>query len=108
MKSTRKTITTLLSVYLLILMVMPCSDAHAQFGKVNQTQVSQLDNDHHHDVELCTPFCVCAGCTAAIVLQPSIEFETFQFDFQFKEAVSSYKFIASSFFGSIWQPPQLV
>lgn len=97
----------MLSAYLLILMVMPCSDAHAQIVSVKQTQVSQLDNDHH-DVELCTPFCVCSSCTAAIVLQPTVEFEAFQFDPYFKEVSNSYTFIASSFFGSIWQPPQLV
>lgn len=107
MKFTRKIITGLLSAYLLMLMVMPCSDAHAQIVTTSHAQISQLDNDHH-DVELCTPFCVCSVCAAAIVLQPTVEFEAIQFDPYFKEASNFYSFIASSFFGSIWQPPQLV
>lgn len=108
MKNTRQIVTAILSVYLLILMVMPCSDAHTQIKGAAETSVSQAESDHHHDVELCTPFCVCGSCVTAIVLQPSIEIDVPYFESYYKEAASFYQSVKSTFHGSIWQPPQLV
>ena len=107
MKYTRQIVTIILSVYLLVLMVMPCTDAHSKIGTIEQTQVSQSDDDHH-DLEICSPFCVCSSCMAAVILQPVITFEILHFEPQYKDIPSSYKSIVSSFHGSIWQPPQLV
>lgn len=108
MKKARQIITIILSAYLLILMVMPCSDAHAQLKETSNTYLSQNDNDHHNDIELCTPFCVCSSCTAAVVLQPLITFEVLHFEPHYRNIPSFYDSIVSSFYGSIWQPPQLV
>ncbi|MDV6170355.1 DUF6660 family protein [Flavobacterium sp. DG1-102-2] len=107
MKKTRQILTAILSVYLLILMVMPCSDAHTQMQRRTETYLSHNDSDQHHDVELCTPFCVCGSCVTAIVLQSTLEFETLHFEPQFQEAQSFYQSVKSTFHGTIWQPPQL-
>jgi len=107
MKNARHIITALLSVYLLVLMVMPCSDAHTQMGGNTTTHFSKADSHHDH-TDLCTPFCVCSGCIAAIVLQPALEFSLLNFDVSAKEPVNFYESVASSFYGSIWQPPQIV
>jgi hypothetical protein len=108
MKHARQILTILLSAYLLVLMVMPCSDAHSAAAGGTEALLTQSAKGHHHDAELCTPFCVCASCTAAVVLQPSLEFEVLQFEPHYTYAANFYKSIASSFYGSIWQPPQLV
>jgi len=107
MKKARQIITTILSVYLLILVIMPCTDAHSQMNVKEQTQILQHDDDHH-DIEICSPFCVCSSCTAAVVLQPVITFEVFHFEQHYRNIPSLYESVVSSFYGSIWQPPQLV
>jgi len=107
MKYTRQIVTTILSVYLLVLMVMPCSDAHSKMGAIAQTQVSQSGDDHH-DIEICSPFCVCSSCTAAVIVQPVITFEVLHFEPHYRNVPSLYESVVSSFYGSIWQPPQLV
>ena len=107
MKKTRQIITALLSAYLLVLMVMPCSDAHAKMGDDVTVHFSKSESHHDH-TDLCTPFCVCSGCIAAIVLQPTLEFNPLNLDLPVKEPINFYESVASSFYGSIWQPPQLV
>jgi len=107
MQYTRQIVTTILSVYLLVLTVMPCTDAHAKMGATQQTQVSQAD-DEHHDLDICSPFCVCSSCTAAVILQPSITFDVLHFESEGKNVPSFYQSVNSSFYASIWQPPQLV
>jgi len=107
MKQARQIITTILSVYLLILIVMPCTDAHSKMNAKEQTQISQHEDDHH-DIEICSPFCVCSSCTAAVVLQPVITFEVLHFEPHYRNISSLYESVVSSFYGSIWQPPQLV
>ena len=88
-------------------MVMPCTDAHSKTTATVKTEVSR-SGDNHQDLDICSPFCVCAGCTAAVVLQPVTTFEVFYFEPQYKNIPSFYKSAVSSFYGSIWQPPQLV
>lgn len=108
MKQARHFFTTFLSAYLLILMVLPCNDAHAQSGTILETQFAQLQNDQHHE-DFCTPFCICSCCTTPIILaQAAIIFEVSYFENYQSQTTSFYKSITSAFFGSIWQPPQLV
>lgn len=106
MKQARRIITSLLSVYLLVLMVLPCNDAHAQTETVSHTQLSQIHNDEHHE-DFCTPFCICACCTTPIIVQSATVFEVPYFDISYTKTQSFYKSITSNFYGSIWQPPQL-
>ncbi|MEZ0005863.1 hypothetical protein ABH942_001220 [Flavobacterium sp. 28YEA47A] len=107
MKSTRHFLTSFLSVYLLVLMILPCNDVHAQLQTTSSTQISQFQNEQHHE-DFCSPFCICACCTTPIVMQSAIVFEVPHFDNSYTKTPSFYKPVISSFFGSIWQPPQLV
>ncbi|TPD65707.1 DUF6660 family protein [Flavobacterium microcysteis] len=108
MKSTRHFLTSFLSVYLLVLMILPCNDVHAQPQTVSHTQISQLENEQHHE-DFCTPFCICACCTTPIIIHSAIVFDMApHFDNSYTKTPSFYKPVTSSFFGSIWQPPQLV
>jgi len=108
MKQARHFLTAFLSAYLLILMVLPCNDAHAQTKDVSQTQFSQVQADQHHE-DFCTPFCICSCCTTPIIVtQPAVIFEVSYYENFQTRTISFYKSIISNFYGSIWQPPQLV
>lgn len=108
MKYTRQIVTSILSVYLLLLSVVPCNDVHSKVRAIARTEVSEHGEDHHN-VEICTPFCVCSNCVAAVMLQPIAGFEIPCFEQQhYRPLPSFYESIVSSFYGSIWQPPQLV
>lgn len=108
MNSKRHILTILFSVYLLSLMVLPCSEAHALEAGRHRTE-SHSSDGHNHDAELCTPFCVCGCCVTAIALQASIDFEVIQPEVTYSQTISNfYQSVESTFHGSIWQPPQLV
>ncbi|WP_370519235.1 DUF6660 family protein, partial [Flavobacterium sp. Sd200] len=70
MQNIRQIFTVFLSAYLLILMVLPCTDAHNTFNKNQSVEITQDTAGHHDDIEVCTPFCICGSCIAAVVIQP--------------------------------------
>lgn len=108
MKSIRQILTIILSVYLLALMAMPCRDDHSHKTTVTQNQLAQAE-DHDHEADGCTPFCVCNCCTTPIVVQQLFTFIPVTFNAPYnREVISFYQPVASSYFGSIWQPPQIV
>ena len=108
MKITRQLITLLLSVYLLALMALPCNDDHSHTLISTEDQFAQTGN-HYNDTDACSPFCVCACCTTPIMVQQIISFESAPFIALYNRNVNSfYTPVTSSYFGSIWQPPQLV
>ena len=104
----RHILTIFFSVYLLGLMVLPCSESHAvEAGR--QSTESHSQDKHSHDTELCTPFCVCGSCVTAIVLTADADYQIFQPDIVIDKEISNfYQSVKSSFQGSSWQPPQRV
>lgn len=100
-------LTVLFSVYLLGLMVLPCSESHVQEASFNRS-ASQEEGDHDHSMELCTPFCVCGSCVAAIMLHSPVDYDFLDFDSINSGISNLYQSVNSQFYGSIWQPPQLV
>ncbi|WP_157956053.1 DUF6660 family protein [Flavobacterium kingsejongi] len=105
MKKLRYITTLVLSAWLLLLTVLPCSDAHAQGIAVSQTAVVQAGDSHQ---DFCSPFCVCSCCASPIIMQAFVLFELPQFTTSYELVASFYESIISDFHGSIWQPPQLV
>ena len=105
-----KWITIILSIYLLALSNFPCADLEVNSAAHKTAQFSS-DANHSHDKQndLCSPFCTCNCCGAQVL--------TYQFadSFHFQAVYSiitiqlpTYKSVyTSSFFGSIWQPPQI-
>jgi hypothetical protein len=102
----------ILSVYLILLSCLPCADTNVKSLAHTTMELSQSEAQHTHDTanDLCPPFCVCNCC--------GVQFLSYQaailFDFPvptslIKIASPTYKSIlTSNFFGSIWQPPQIV
>lgn len=101
----------LLSIYLASLSCMPCADI-----EVNSTAHSKEVASHKkepsqdHEKDSCSPFCICNCCGAQILnYSPVINFEfpAVVAVIETKESIYKPSFI-SNFYGSIWQPPQIV
>lgn len=103
-----KAFSTLLSIYILFLVSVPCVDDIRGCEQLN-TKTELMHTAHHHDTQhdSCSPFCVCSCCNVTIVLthnvfeaQPlsTVEFKVIPF---YQESISCY-------FNHIWQPPKLV
>ncbi|WP_308219365.1 DUF6660 family protein [Flavobacterium sp. NRK1] len=108
MQNLKQIATYFLSVYLLVLMVFPCSDAHTKNVVLKHSQIEQSHAGHHDDIEICTPFCVCGSCVAAVIVHSPFDITFFiPVPTSFQEPVF-YQSLQSLFKGSIWQPPQLV
>ena len=90
-------------------MVFPCSDAHARHNAPAKTQIEHQTEAHNHDnVEVCTPFCVCGGCVAAVVVHPPLDVILHIPAGPTLQEPVFYQSLQSFFKGSIWQPPQLL
>ena len=95
-----------------MLTAYPCADKHKDVSTNScHTQTSsQHNHSHETDNDLCSPFCVCNCCGQQTLT--FLEIQSFQFLIHFQEIKSSISFYKSTsfsnFYGSIWQPPQLV
>ena len=103
---------TILSILFLILSCIPCADMKVNNYEHTQSEFASNQETHSHNKEkdLCSPFCICSCCGSQIVSY----FELNNIDFpipseDIKTQLPSYKSVfTSNFFGSIWQPPQIV
>ncbi|WP_223705654.1 DUF6660 family protein [Flavobacterium potami] len=106
-----KWIAIFLSVYLMALSNMPCADMEVNSAMHKTAQFASEDN-HSHDKEndLCSPFCACNCCGIQVLsYQTPITFEFSKADPLILSPLPSYNSVfVSNFYGSIWQPPQLV
>lgn len=98
----------LLSIYLLVLSMAPCSDA-VECTEANLTIVSSsIGHDNHsHEAEMCTPFCICA-CCGSIVPMTQQRASLSPLDFNSLEITGTYNSILPlEVYHSIWQPPKI-
>ena len=107
-----KLLNIILSIYLTVLSCLPCSDLEISHSaiSVDEHKIDKDQNSHDEDDDLCSPFCVCNCCgTQALSFFSEITFEFNKNTLVIKSPLPTYKSILSSnFFGSIWQPPQIV
>lgn len=104
-----KVISIALSVYIAILACFPCSDGDVCVDDVKIGAVSINTADHAHDeseVDLCSPFCICTCCHAA-VQQPQYLSFTFEAPKHNVVSTSIKPHAVPSVVHSIWQPPRL-
>ena len=103
----------ILSVYLIVLSSLPCADMEVSSAAHKAVEIASNHDEksHNHDKEndLCSPFCSCNCCGSQIVSY--FNTTTLNFNVVSKNITTqlpSYisKF-TSSFYGSIWQPPQI-
>lgn len=78
----------------------------------SEIEFSSNHENHSHDTanDLCSPFCTCNCCSVQILTHfPTITITFPVVSEIIKVQLPTYKSIAySNFYGSIWQPPQIV
>jgi len=100
-----KFIAVILSMYIMVLIAMPCNDVHA--ADANSASIELLVQYHNHtkDVDLCTPFCFCHCCQTlsfpSFYNGISSDVEMLALNITFKEPRFSNPL------SSIWQPPKI-
>lgn len=65
-----KILALILSVYVIALTAMPCSDDGVVDNKSLNIEVVQQSQTHSEDIDLCSPFCFCNCCQT--LAQPSL------------------------------------
>ncbi|WP_348651435.1 DUF6660 family protein [Flavobacterium sp. IMCC34518] len=100
---------SILSVLFILLSCLPCADIEGNNSM--HTVVEKSSSNHNQDNDSCSPFCFCNCCNSQIfAIDTTIKNLDFVIFKKFEEnKIPEYKSIlASNFFGSIWQPPQIV
>lgn len=103
-----KWISTILLLYILALLLVPCSDVYNNCTDTNSkfqeaSHSHSQDNDDH-----CTPFCQCSCCSVSVI---KIQFKLPDFNlpqhfYTAKKTVIKDCQIISGYFGNIWEPPK--
>lgn len=98
----------IIAIYLLGLSFIPCGDKE-ECNSVTEQAVSAPSNhqEHKHDAEACTPFCICSCCAASAFYstfpKAQVNKEGFQSD---KYPIYTVAFTSEAH-NIIWQPPKL-
>ncbi|PTS96606.1 hypothetical protein DBR27_16090 [Flavobacterium sp. HMWF030] len=91
---------------------MPCADMEIVTSLQPRAEFSSNHDEHSDNKErdFCSPFCICSCCGLQMTSFPELVPIDFPIPFQgIKIQLPTYKSIfSSSFYGSIWQPPQIV
>jgi hypothetical protein len=102
----------ILSFYLIVISCLPCADMEVYSTAHSSQETALEEKSHSHDKEndLCPPFCACNCCGAqTLAFLPEIVFDLPLASTVINNEELYYKSICTSkFFGSIWQPPQIV
>nr|WP_315211938.1 DUF6660 family protein [uncultured Flavobacterium sp.] len=97
----------ILSIIFLLLSCLPCADMEhdTSYDKVTISN----ESNHTHDNDSCSPLCICNCCGCqSFVYNTIYNYNFFAVKTIIDKKVPEYKSIlASNFFGSIWQPPQI-
>ena len=91
---------------------MPCADMEVNSSVHSAIEFASNHDNHSHDKQndLCSPFCACNCCGVQILSH----FPIINFDFPLVSTVIETKqpfyksILSSNFYGSIWQPPQII
>lgn len=101
---------TIFAIYLLFLSALPCAD-RIECNDVAKTEITTTENhqDHKHETENCSPFCICACCGISVTqFNPTVFTSKKVIYFPLQKNYSYYKLNYSSIdFCNIWQPPKL-
>ena len=105
-----KIINLLLSIYLVALSCLPCADSEVVSSAASsEVATHQEEHSHDKDTDLCSPFCVCNCCGVHVLsYAPQLLFEPAPLAVLLSQKEVFYiSPTFSSFYGTIWQPPQL-
>jgi len=98
-------IATILSIYILVLTNMPCSDMHHLDNNSISYKIEKQDNNHSNEIDLCSPFCFCSCCqTVSITSFFSFsQLNLFSINILSFYIEQNYSFLAIKF----WRPPKI-
>lgn len=98
----------ILSILVLLLSCMPCADKEQVF-LYNDVTV-KTSPKQHLDNDACSPLCICNCCGCqGFSSNNTYNYTFFSVKTIIDKKIPEYKSIlTSNFFGSIWQPPQIV
>lgn len=107
-----KIVNYIFSIYLIVLSCLPCADMDVNSSFHSSKEISSNSEDHSHDKEgdACSPFCICNCCGSQNFSHNIIyNYNFIAVKTQIDRKLPEYKSILScNYFGSIWQPPQIV
>jgi len=95
----------LLSIYILALNFSSCEDNDACNDEV-KTQISQLSNDGHSALDLCSPFCQCHCCQIHVTNFIKVDCEIASSDIS-TEVFFHFNGLEKDFKNFILQPPRV-
>lgn len=108
-----KLLTYLMSIYIIILSVIPCNDriAVSNVYDMAQTEVTTHTKHNTSHSDFCSPLCSCSCCQITIasmkftrlVKTPKIIEANISKKIQFKENT-----IKNQLYADIWQPPKII
>jgi hypothetical protein len=98
----------LLSLYLLGMSCIPCSDT-TECNVSPQVEVLASNNhqEHNHTQEACTPFCTCSCCAALFFYNPLNKVEAAKIFFQSEKYPLQNEVFDIEVSNFIWQPPKI-
>lgn len=96
----------ILSLYILVLTAIPCIDKPDDHSLQKSVISSNTAENHHHEIDHCSPFCTCNCCSSSKIQQQIvIEFNFTEFLLaRFSEKSPSSVSVPPD---SVWQPPRL-
>lgn len=95
----------ILTLWVLLLSCIPCSDQATTKGAVIQYTAAAA-NQHTH-IDTCSPFCICACCATSPVLSEQITWSRCAPELSVTHTAFCFSFV-EEFPIDVWQPPQLV
>ena len=96
-----KVFSAILSIYILGLLLAPCSDVYAESNP--ETVILSADT-HSHGADACTPFCFCECCQTLI--QPAVVYHFTAFTTLIESITPLIITSESLFIHSFWRPPK--
>jgi hypothetical protein len=102
-----KVIYFIFSIYILSITVYPCGDDRDIALDQNSSAVSTAGHDHDAEQDFCSPFCICACCTAhiQIINVVAIAADNLVHNTELNTPYVERPVIDNG--DSIWQPPKL-
>ncbi|WP_312394097.1 DUF6660 family protein [Chryseobacterium sp.] len=102
----------LLTIYFLVLSLMPCGDVHAQSPTVDEVLrvTFQTDNHSKDKTDVCSPLCSCNCCqitVASFKVEPIISFPEQVHSYYSKKILFQKNDFAYLVYDQIWQPPKI-
>ena len=99
-----KFISRILAIYILALAIMPCNDIHAIVQtNSNELVITQVNAEHNHDFDFCSPFCSCDCCHT--IAEPVV-IDMIQIDVELSQtSVLPYFIAEKESFYTFWRPP---